>query len=125
MYCHTGSPFHPRVVDGTKLRVIGGWDAHVNEDNIIQLALGEERKIAFNTVDAGPGVMEARMDYADATQVIPNSEDSCRVETAAGSRSKLILNPKRAGDYRLILKWGNFDIENAPKLLYVHSTPAG
>jgi len=23
-----GSPFHPRIVDSSKLRVIGGWDAH-------------------------------------------------------------------------------------------------
>jgi filamin len=29
-----GSPYHPRVVDSSKLRVIGGWDAHcdANED---------------------------------------------------------------------------------------------
>jgi filamin len=120
-----GSPFHPRVVDGTKLRVIGGWEAHVDEENIVQLAVGEERRIAFNTIDAGPGLLEARMDSTDSTQVISDPEDSCRVETAAGSRSKLVLNPKRPGDYRLVLKWGSYDIESAPKLLYVHAPPTG
>jgi len=112
-------------VDGSKLRVIGGWDVHVDGENVIQLAIGEERKIAFNTVDAGPGIMEARLDSTDTPHIIPNTEENCRVETTAASRSKLILNPNRAGNYRLVLKWGNFDIDGAPKLLYVHPASPG
>jgi filamin len=27
-----GSPYHPRVVDASKLRIIGGWDSHCNSD---------------------------------------------------------------------------------------------
>lgn len=29
-----GSPFHPRVIDNSKLRIIGGWDAHCATDDM-------------------------------------------------------------------------------------------
>jgi filamin len=122
-----GSPFHPRIVDVTKLRVIGGWEAHCNEENVMQLSLGEQRKIAFNTIDAGPGVMEAKMEKTDTSDGIPlsSSEDICRIETAAPSRTKLHLAPKQSGDYRFVLKWGNFEVDTAPRTIFVHPPANG
>ncbi|XP_035712922.1 filamin-A isoform X3 [Folsomia candida] len=121
-----GSPFHPRVVDNSKLRIIGGWDAHCSADEmgkVIQLIVGEERKIAFNTADSGPGTLEAKVELTSDPAV--NLEDFCRVETNAGSRSKMILTPRKAGDYKLSLKWGPFDVDGAPKKISVQSIPAG
>jgi len=121
-----GSPFHPRVVDGSKLRVIGGWETHVDENNVLQLVVGEDRKIAFNTTDAGPGILEARLEPTEKFPPGTGSEDDlCRVETATLSRSKVLLSPMKPGEYRLALLWGTYEIEGAPKYTYVHSAPSG
>lgn len=117
-------------MDGSKLRVIGGWDAHcstsANDDPLVeqavQLAVGEERKIAFNTVDAGPGTLEARV--GPITDGVDTS-DFCRIETGLASRCKLVLTPAKSGEYLLTLKWGHFDVEGAPRNIVVHSAPAG
>ncbi len=50
-----GSPFHPKVVNARKVRVIGGWESLVDSKNRFVLAVGEEKKITFDTVEAGPG----------------------------------------------------------------------
>lgn len=126
-----GSPFHPRVVDGSKLRVIGGWDAHCSTstnddplcDQAIQLAIGEERKIAFNTVDAGPGTLEVSVESIGGMD--GDTLEFARIESAVASRCKLALTPIRSGEYILNLRWGHFEIEGAPKRIVVHSAPAG
>jgi len=92
----------------------------------IQLVVGEERKIAFNTADAGPGTLEAKVDLlggGDASAA--NLEDFCRVEANVASRSKLVLTPSKQGDYKLSLKWGHFDVEGAPRRITVQAVPAG
>ena len=126
-----GSPFHPRVVDTTKLRVIGGWEAHCvsvdskkGDTDAIQLVVGEERKIAFNTIDGGPGTLEAKIEPVGGESA-NNLEQFCRVETSVASRSKLLLTPKKIGEFKLSLQWGHFDVESAPKKLVVQPLPQG
>lgn len=50
-----GSPYHPRVVNTSKMRVIGGLENIVDEQNHIPLIVGEEKRIPFDVSDAGPG----------------------------------------------------------------------
>jgi hypothetical protein len=89
--------------------------------------VGEERKIAFNTADAGPGTLEAKVESLGGTNdpAPVNLEDYCRVEANVASRSKLVLTPVKSGDYKLSLKWGHFDVEGAPKRMSVQALPAG
>lgn len=51
-----GSPFHPRIINPRKVRVIGGWESLMDSKNKLMLTVGEEKKISFDTVDAGPGI---------------------------------------------------------------------
>ena len=52
----TGSPFHPKIVDPRKLRVIGGWENIVDaNNNFLQLVTGQVKRIEFDTSLAGPG----------------------------------------------------------------------
>lgn len=50
-----GSPYHPRVINTHKMRVIGGLENLVDEQNHIPLIVGEEKRIPFDVSDAGPG----------------------------------------------------------------------
>lgn len=51
----TGSPFHPRVVDASRVRPAAGWPALVDAAGRLVLQAGQAKKIAFDTLDAGPG----------------------------------------------------------------------
>ena len=53
-----GSPFHPKVVNPRKVRVIGGWESICDNTNKLLLTVGEEKKISFDTLGAGPGKMK-------------------------------------------------------------------
>jgi len=90
---------------------------------VIQLVVGEERKIAFNTTDAGPGVMEAKVDAIGSESA--NTVDLCRVESNVAGRCKLVLTPVKPGEYKLDLKWGHHAVEGAPKRIMVHAAPSG
>lgn len=52
-----GSPFHPKIINPRKVRVIGGWEALIDSKEKLILAVGEEKKISFDTLDAGPGLL--------------------------------------------------------------------
>lgn len=53
---YLGSPFHPKVVNLQKVRVIGGWENLLDKDNRISLLINEEKKISFDVGEAGPGL---------------------------------------------------------------------
>ena len=55
MFSSTGSPFHPKVVDARKVRVVGGWQHYMDGNERVSLVVGEEKEIPFDTSDAGPG----------------------------------------------------------------------
>ena len=50
-----GSPFHPKIVNPRKVRVIGGWESLVDSKNKLMCTMGETKKISFDTLEAGPG----------------------------------------------------------------------
>jgi len=51
-----GSPFHPKIVDTRRVRVIGGWEAHSDSRGRLELAVHTTKKISFDTTEAGPGM---------------------------------------------------------------------
>nr|CAD7421948.1 unnamed protein product [Timema poppensis] len=51
----TGSPFHPKIVDPAKVRVIGGWESFTDAEGRLELAVHTTKKISLDTLEAGPG----------------------------------------------------------------------
>ncbi len=74
-------------------------------------------------MDAGPGTLEVSVESLGGMD--GDTLDFARIESAVASRCKLALNPIRSGEYILNLRWGHFEIEEAPKRIVVHSAPAG
>lgn len=56
-FAFIGSPFHPKVVNTKKVRVIGGWDSLLDSQNRMALITGEEKKLSFDCNEAGPGIL--------------------------------------------------------------------
>ncbi|XP_012945870.1 filamin-B, partial [Aplysia californica] len=56
-----GSPFHPKIVDARKVKVIGGWQHYMDSQERVHLVVGEEKQIPFDTSDAGPGHLRAEV----------------------------------------------------------------
>lgn len=52
----SGSPFHPKITNPSKVRVIGGLESLMDEQNRLELTVNEERKIPLDISEAGPGV---------------------------------------------------------------------
>lgn len=50
-----GSPFHPKIVDPRKVRVIGGWESFTDSEGRLELALHNTKKISLDVAEAGPG----------------------------------------------------------------------
>lgn len=50
-----GSPFHPKIVDPRKVRVIGGWESFTDSEGQLELAVHNTKKISFDIAEAGPG----------------------------------------------------------------------
>ena len=53
-----GSPFHPKVVNPRKVRVIGGWESICDNTNKLLLTVNDEKTIQFDTAGAGPGKLK-------------------------------------------------------------------
>ena len=103
-----GSPFHPRVSNPRKVRVIGGWESLVDSQNRLVLAAGEEKKISFDTLDAGPGVLSAEVRGPSGLPVETN------VETPMPHRTRLSFTPPQVGEYVVKLLWNRVPLPNAP-----------
>lgn len=50
-----GSPFHPKVVDARKVKVVGGWQHFMDSNDRVHLLVDEEKRIPFDVSEAGPG----------------------------------------------------------------------
>ncbi|XP_076311299.1 filamin-B-like isoform X3 [Tachypleus tridentatus] len=111
----TGSPFHPRVVNPRKVRVIGGWENLVDDENHIVLNCGEQKKITFDTSDAGPGKLKAEI-------MGPNGQIDIQVDHIAGSRYRLSFTPVEEGEYYMYLYFADVPLPNSPYLAYTEES---
>lgn len=51
-----GSPYHPKVTDPRRVKVVGGWHSIMDANNRLYLKVGEEKRISFDIAEAGPGI---------------------------------------------------------------------
>lgn len=53
----SGSPFHPKIVDARKVRVIGGWESICDSSGKLELQVHQTKKISLDVSEAGPGTI--------------------------------------------------------------------
>ncbi|XP_046654649.1 filamin-C-like isoform X2 [Daphnia pulicaria] len=102
-----GSPFHPRVINPRKVRVIGGWESLTDSKNKLILTLGEEKKISFDTLDAGPGMLLAEIRS-------PSGLIKTNVETPMPHRTRVGFTPMEVGEYSIKFTWNRVPLPNSP-----------
>ncbi|XP_013775194.1 LOW QUALITY PROTEIN: filamin-A-like [Limulus polyphemus] len=106
-----GSPYHPRVVNPNKVRAIGGWENLLDEDGRISLVAGEEKKISFDTSDAGPGKIQVEFRGSEGMIEI-------QVEQINNHRYRLCFTPPNAGEYYLYIYYADIPLPKSPYLAY-------
>jgi len=102
-----GSPFHPKVVDPRKLRVIGGWENIVDVNNrFLSLHVGQAQRIEFDSSLAGPGVLSAEARGPDG--ILPTQVERL------GTSQILTFTPRVAGEHTLHLYWTDAPVPRSP-----------
>ncbi|GAU89920.1 hypothetical protein RvY_02412-2 [Ramazzottius varieornatus] len=102
-----GSPFHPKVFDPTKVRVVGGWPAHLDEKDRIRMRVGEEKKLVFDVSEAGPGKLSAEI--RGPSGLIP-----VRLESAGKDRVKVTFTAVAEGHHDCHFWWSEQPIPHSP-----------
>ncbi|XP_069676636.1 filamin-A isoform X2 [Periplaneta americana] len=105
-----GSPFHPKIVDPRKVRVIGGWESFMDSEGRLELAVHNTKKISLDTAEAGPGQLTAECRGPSGNSV------PIAVEPTSGSRVRLLLTPRMAGEHLVYLQYGGFPLPRSPLL---------
>ncbi|PSN34738.1 hypothetical protein C0J52_17746 [Blattella germanica] len=83
-----GSPFHPKIVDPRKVRVIGGWESFMDSE--------------------GQLTAECRGPSGNSVPIA--------VEPTSGSRVRLLLTPRTVGEHLVYLQYGGFPLPRSPIL---------
>jgi filamin len=124
-----GSPFHPKIVDPRKVRVIGGWEAFMTDDSgRIQLLVNQETRISFDVSEAGPGKLTADVKYARGNKSDDLvSLDNSRVEQTSPARFRLSFVPVHEGEHYIHLFWLDYPVPKTPVIAYAEDLghPAG
>jgi len=84
------SPFHPRIVNLEKVRLIGGWEHLLDSENRLTLCLGEEKKLIFDISEAGSGKLSAKVKHNNAFDEVP-------LEQTGPYKFKMNFKPKACG----------------------------
>ncbi|XP_049948482.1 filamin-A [Schistocerca serialis cubense] len=103
-----GSPFHPKIVDPRKVRVIGGWESFMDSEGRLELAVHTTKKISMDIGDAGPGQLTAECRGPTGASV------PVAVEQSQGTRVHLLLTPRVPGDHVLYLHFGGAPLPRSP-----------
>nr|CAD7463461.1 unnamed protein product [Timema tahoe] len=104
----SGSPFHPKIVDPAKVRVIGGWESFTDTEGRLELAVHTTKKISLDTLEAGPGQLTAECRGPTGSSV------PVAVEPVSQSRVRLLVTPRVAGEHLLYLQYGGFPLPRSP-----------
>ncbi|KAJ8980081.1 hypothetical protein NQ317_009437 [Molorchus minor] len=100
-YCKLpGSPFRPKIVDPSAVRLIGGWNQYLDDSGRIKLPA----KLAFDISNAGPGILECKISGRKV-----NAEKS-------GSRIRFDLSGEglNAGEHDFDITFANIPLPEAP-----------
>jgi len=113
-----GSPFHPKVVDPRKVRVIGGWESQQDREGRLELSVAEEKKLVFDVAEAGPGKLRGEV-RSGSNATIP-----CRVDQPSAARSRVSFVPQEAGEHLLYLYWHDVPLPGSPFLAFADTQSA-
>ncbi|XP_059143816.1 filamin-B-like, partial [Physella acuta] len=102
-----GSPFHPKVVDARKVKVVGGWHHYMDGQQRISLVVGEEKQIPFDTSEAGPGQMRAEVKSPSALMPV-------EVDDEHKGKSIVKFVPREEGTHYIHLYWSDHPLVNSP-----------
>ncbi|XP_023244649.1 filamin-B-like [Centruroides sculpturatus] len=106
-----GSPFHPRIVNPQKVRIIGGWESLMDEQHRIALTIGEEKRIPFDVGDAGPGKLKTEI--RSPTGIIDS-----HVEQIGSHRYHLCFTPLEEGEYYIYIYYSDLPLPKSPFLAF-------
>lgn len=109
----SGSPFHPRVVEPKKVRLIGGWESLQDNEGRLQLVVNEAKTLVFDISEAGPGKLRA--DVRDSS----NAAVDCCVDQSSSSRCRVAITASHHGQHLVYLYWSNFPLPGSPMLAFV------
>ncbi|KAG7158756.1 Filamin-A-like 5 [Homarus americanus] len=101
-----GSPFHPKIVDPARVRLIGGWSSLQDGEGRLELIPREEKRLAFDVSEAGPGRLRGEVTHED--QLIELGMDQ------NGSRARLLFTPPEEGSYELRLWYADIPLPDMP-----------
>ncbi|KAK3589648.1 hypothetical protein CHS0354_015146 [Potamilus streckersoni] len=102
-----GSPYHPRIVDPTKVKIIGGWNQFYDSNERISLTVGELKVLPFDISEAGPGKLRADVSG-------PGGKISSHIEEQSGGRTLVKFTPEDEGNHYIHLFWSDLSLPNSP-----------
>ncbi|XP_063430705.1 filamin-C-like isoform X3 [Mytilus trossulus] len=105
------SPFRPLIVDPSKIRVSGGWEPLLDENDRIPLIVNKEKQIPFDASEAGLGELTAEVHG-------PSYKVPVAIDSRIGGKHTLIFTPKEEGRHYIDVKWCDFPISHKPFLGY-------
>ena len=103
----TDSPFHPKIVDPTRVRVSGGWRPLLDEHERIPLIVNKEKQIPFDASEAGPGELTAEVHG-------PSYKVPTAIDSRVGGKHILIFTPQEEGKYLTFKYTNNVYYMNGP-----------
>lgn len=106
-----GSPFHPKVVNPQKVRIIGGWESLMDEQHRIALTIGEEKRIPFDVGDAGPGKLKTEIKS-------PSGMIDAHIEQIGNHRYHLCFTPMEEGEYYIYIYYSDLPLVKSPFLAF-------
>ncbi|KAK8743524.1 hypothetical protein OTU49_001121 [Cherax quadricarinatus] len=112
-----GSPFHPKIVDPARVRLIGGWSSLQDADGRLELTPREEKRLAFDVSEAGPGRLKGEVMH-EGRQVEIGMDQN-------GSRARLLFTPPGEGSYELRLWYADLPLPDMPVLGWAEPVSTG
>ncbi|OWF47629.1 Filamin-A [Mizuhopecten yessoensis] len=112
------SPFKPRIVCPSRVRVSGGWRPLVDDRERIPLIVNKEKQIPFDASEAGPGELTA--DIHGPSFKVPTAVDS-----RGSGKHILVFTPKEEGKHYIDVRWCGLALPNTPYLGFATRQPEG
>ncbi|XP_045132539.1 filamin-B-like isoform X2 [Portunus trituberculatus] len=101
-----GSPFHPKIIDPARVRLIGGWSSLLDSQDRLELTPREEKRLAFDVSEAGPGRLRAELTHEGQPLEVGVDQN--------GPRARLLFTPPGEGTYELCLWYSELLLPNMP-----------
>lgn len=101
-----GSPFHPKVIDPSKVQIVGARCKWVSEDCML-MKVNELQTVVFDTRNAGPGDLRATVEG-------PGGDINTDFLTLNPNEYAVKFLPKKEGDYYIRVYWSDLPISFFP-----------